>query len=252
MAGNIDEVIADLEGIVADCLDRSDRAGYFAAMYLAVTRQIKAAVDGGKFEAGPRMAALDQIFAQRYIDAFRTNQAGGAPSRAWTVSFLGATKRRRIIVQQLLAGMNAHINLDLGIAAATVAPGDQLDSLLVDFNTINTVLASMTKRFTTEVGRVSPWIGLLNRIGGKAEQEIIRFSIDVARHESWKLASQLAPLPQGQWQPVIDRRDRSTADLGHAILSPGVLLSAGLWVIRLRESNNVAEVMTELGRLGPE
>jgi hypothetical protein len=76
MAGNIDQVIADLEGIVADCLVRSDRAGYFAAMYLAVTKEIEAAVDGSRFEDGPRRAALDQIFAQRYIDAFRTNQAG--------------------------------------------------------------------------------------------------------------------------------------------------------------------------------
>ena len=38
MAGNGDQVIADLEGIVADCLVRSDRAGYFAGICLAVTR----------------------------------------------------------------------------------------------------------------------------------------------------------------------------------------------------------------------
>jgi hypothetical protein len=166
MVRNIHEVIANLEGTVADCLVHSDSAGYFAAMYRAVTREIRAAVDGGTFEDGPRLAALDQIFAQRYIDALRANQADGAPSGAWTVSFLGATKRHRIIVERLLAGMTAQINLDLGIAEARVAPGDRLDSLLVDFNTINAVLASMTKRFTTEVGRVSPWIGLLNHIGG--------------------------------------------------------------------------------------
>lgn len=250
MAGDIDQVISDLEGIVADCLARSDRAGYFAAMYLAVTKEIKTAIDDGKFENGPRMAALDQIFAQRYIDAFRVNQAGGPATAAWNVSFLGATKRRPIIVQQLLTGMNAHINLDLGIAAATVAPGDELDSLHADFNTINDVLAGMTKRFTTDVGRVSPWIGLLNRIGGKPEQEIIRFSINIARDESWKLAAELAALPQEQWDRVIDKHDRSTAELGQLILHPGVFLSAGLLVIRSRESNDVAKVIKELGRLG--
>ncbi len=252
MAGDIDQVIADLEAIVVDCVDHSNRAGYFAAMYLTVTREIKIAVDAGKFEDGPRMAELDHVFAQRYIDAFRTNQAGGSPSASWKVSFVGATKRRPIIVQQLLTGMNAHINLDLGVAAATVAPGEQLESLHKDFNTINDVLASMTKRFTTEVGRVSPWIGLLNRIGGKAEQEVIRFSINIARDESWRLATELAPLPQEQWGAVIEKRDRFTADLGELILHPGVWLSAGLLVIRLRESNNVTKVIGELGRLSPK
>lgn len=251
MVRDIDQVIADLEEIVGECRAGSDRAGYFAAMYLAVTRTIKVAIDQGRFEDGPRMATLDQIFAQRYIDAYRTNRAGGAPSAAWAVSFLGATKRRPIIVQQLLTGMNAHINLDLGIAAATVAPGDQIESLRADFNTINDVLAGMIKRFTTDVGRVSPWIGLLNRIGAKAESEVIRFSITIARDESWRFATDLAAAPQEQWGRLIGKRDRFTADLGHFILHPGVWLSAGLWVIRSRESNDVAKVIDELGRLGP-
>jgi hypothetical protein len=63
-------------------------------------------------------------------------------------------KRRPIIVQQLLTGMNGHINLALGISAAILAPGDQVGSLLVDFNTVNAVLGSVPKRFTTEAGRL--------------------------------------------------------------------------------------------------
>jgi hypothetical protein len=39
--------------------------------------------------------------------------------------------------------MNAHINLDLGIAAAQVAPGPALPALHTDFLCINAILASV-------------------------------------------------------------------------------------------------------------
>jgi len=231
-SSEIDEVIDDLEDIVAECRDRSDRAGYFAAMYLEVTKEIKRSVDAGRFD-----------------DAARTQQAGGTPTESWQVAFDAATKRRPIIVQQLLVGVNAHINLDLGIAAAAIAPGSELPPLKADFDTINDVLASMTERFTTDIGRVSPWIAWLNRIGGRAEHEIIRFSIDLARENAWKLATELAPIPPDEWDEIIGRRDAETAILGDAVIHPGRLLSVGLFIIRLRETNDVAKVIDVLVRL---
>jgi len=249
VGNEIEQVIAELEQIVQTCRARENRAGYFAAMYLAVTREIKVAVDAGRFQDGPRMEKLDQVFAGRYIDAFYTNQAGGAPTESWAVSFEAARRWRPIIIQQLLIGMNAHINLDLGIAAAEVAPGDQIDSLRSDFDTINDVLSSMTKRFTQNVAAVSPWIKLLDRIGGKPEQEIIRFSIDIARDEAWELATELAPLPADAWPEKIAARDRTTAELGRFVWKPGMFLSAGLFVIRARESNDVVTVIDTLGAM---
>jgi len=243
MADPIDQVIAKLEGIVQLSRTEESRAGYFAALYLTVTRRIKQAVADGAFEDGERMARLDAVFAQRYIDAFHEQRDRGEPSLSWQRSFAGAEKRRPIIVQQLLTGMNAHINLDLGIAAATVAPGAALDDLQRDFGTINALLANMTQEMTNDVASVSPWIGLLDKIGGSAEQEIIRFSIRIARDEAWKLASDLAPLPTSEWDPEIARRDAFTAELTSLILKPGFWLSAGLLVIRLRESNDVNKVM---------
>ena len=45
-----------------------------------------------------------------------------------------------------MIGMNAHINLDLGIAAATVAPTPaELEALHADFNRINDVLARLVR-----------------------------------------------------------------------------------------------------------
>ena len=246
MTESIEEAIERLEAIVTHTRRENSRLGYFAAMYLGVTRAVRDAIIAGEFENGDRMAQFDLVFAHRYLDAFDRSERGEPTTDAWSVSFSGAADWRPIVVQQLLTGMNAHINLDLGIAAATVAPGTELPGLRNDFNTINDVLARLTKRFVADVESVSPWIRLLDKIGGRSEQHVIKFSIDVARDEAWKLAESLAPLPEDQWQSVITARDDWTADFGGFVLRPGWVLPIGLLVIRLRETNDVNKVIDAL------
>lgn len=243
---DVDEVIERLEHIVDQARVERSRVGYFAAMYCAVTRAIKKAIEDERFENGPRMAKFDWIFANRYIEAYDEHRSGDRPSKSWQASFDGAAKWRPIIVQQLLTGMNAHINLDLGIAAARVAPGDELAGLHADFNTINEVLAEMTERFMKDVESVSPWIKVLDRIGGRTERHIIKFSIDVARDSAWQLAEKLAPLDAHAQTSAIRTHDEGVADFGRMILRPGWFLPIGLFVIRIRESNDVDKVIDVL------
>jgi hypothetical protein len=88
------------------------------------------------------------------------------------------------MLQRLLVGINAHINLDLGIAAAETAPGQALAGLRRDFDRINEIIASLITRVEHDIAGVSPWIGLLDRIGGRHDDVIVRFSIEVARTEA--------------------------------------------------------------------
>ena len=46
-------------------------------------------------------------------------------------------------MQHLLMGMNAHINLDLGIAASEVAGGNSIHDLKSDFMKVNDILAGL-------------------------------------------------------------------------------------------------------------
>lgn len=243
---DIDRVIARLDEIINWAIEEPNRIGYFAAMYRKVTVAVRDAIIAGEFDDGTRMARFDRIFAERFIDAFDTWRAGHQPSESWSVAFDATRSRRLLIVQQLLLGMNAHINLDLGIAAAAVAPGTEIESLKGDFDQINTVLARLVDGFEADVGALSPWIGWLDRIGGRTEEHVVRFSIDVARDEAWDLARQLAPLaPVDQAKPIA-HHDRTTALLGHVIRRPGLLLPIGLLAIRARESNDIAAVIDQL------
>jgi hypothetical protein len=78
-------------------------------------------------------------------------------------------------------GISAHLNLDLGIAAAETAPAHALAGLRRDFDRINEIIASLITHVEHDIAEVSPWIGLLDRIGGRHDEEIVRFSMSDRR-----------------------------------------------------------------------
>lgn len=242
----IDEVISDLDEIIAWSLQEESRAGYFAAMYRKVTVAVGQAIAADEFEDSARMTELDVVFADRYIAAFHEQRSSQHPTDSWAVAFRGNARKRLLIVQQLLTGMNAHINLDLGIAAAAVAPGRELVGLRNDFNTINDVLGRLVEGFVADVERFSPWIRILGHIGGRSQGVVIKFSIDKARDEAWEVAESLAAAAPGDWPAMIAERDAAVARFGQFLQHPGTFLPFGLLLIRARETNDVRSVITGL------
>ncbi|HEY6348039.1 MAG TPA: DUF5995 family protein, partial [Candidatus Angelobacter sp.] len=128
-AETIEQVIQALDQIIDSAWTEKSRLGYFAALYRRVTRSVKQGIDQGKFQNGPLMEKLDVTFANRYLTAYEQFRSKQAPTLSWQLAFRSTSAWYPLIVQQLLIGINAHINLDLGIAAATVAPGDKLAGL---------------------------------------------------------------------------------------------------------------------------
>jgi hypothetical protein len=244
----VEQVLEALDAVVADALQAGSRVGYFAAIYRKVTAKVADGITSGFFDDGERMHRLDVAFATRYLAALDLHQHGGTPTRSWQLAFEAAAGSRPIILQHLLAGINAHINLDLGIAAAETAPGTALPSLRRDFDRINEILAVLMSGIERDLAEISPWIGLLSRIGGRHDDEIVRFSIEVARSEAWQFATELAPLARGDWGGPIGARDARTARLAGVVLNPG-LLTAGLLMIRARESNDVRRNIEVLNRV---
>lgn len=245
----IDRVLADLDRVLERAWERQDRIGYFAALYRRVTRKVKEGVlTPGVFEDPARMDRLDFEFASRFLDALKTWQDGGEPTRSWQVAFEASRSWRPVVLQQLVLGINAHINLDLGIAAARVSPGPAIDSLHGDFQRINQILGSLIQIVEDQISDVSPSMGLLFRIAGNDGVRAVEFSMGIARDEAWRFAKELAPLSTDAQAGPIARRDRFTADLGGDILHPGILIDlVNLWV-RLRESRDVRHVIEVLSR----
>ena len=237
---SIEEIIDRLSQIIVQTRAENSPLGYFAALYRKVTQQVKFDIDDGRFEDNARMERLDVIFANRYLAAYDAFRAGRTPTQAWAYSFAAAQQWWPIVLQHLLLGMNAHINLDLGIAAARVAPGKQLDDLKDDFERINSVLAGLVEEVQSELARIWPLLRILNRNLGSADDILIGFSMEKARDAAWEVARQLAPLDQEEQERKILLLDDRVAVFGRIIRHPGVFANWATRMVRLGEQGTVA------------
>ncbi len=248
-ANTIDDVIQSLNIIIDSEKAKNSTLGFFPALYRQVTMKVKQGIADGFFDDGPRMERFDVIFANRYLDAFDTYQSGNKPTRAWRVAFNAAPQDELIILQHLLLGINAHINLDLGIAAAEVAPGDALPDLEGDFNKINDILVSLLDPAQDAINEFSPLMELLDKVGGNTDEAIANFSIDKARQEAWENAQLLASQSSEQQSSTINLLDRKVSFLGRLIVNPGYILGKAIEIIRFAESRDVPAIIDALGSI---
>ena len=153
----------------------------------------------------------------------------------WRVAFEAAGRWRPIILQHLLLGMNAHINLDLGVTASELGEGGSIDAVRADFDAINDVLGELVDGCQGALGQVSPWLDLADRVGGSRDEEIIRFSLVAARRQAWSVAERLAPLRGAERERAIVAVDARAVKVARAVEHPGIAGSAALLLVRLRE-----------------
>lgn len=246
-AQSIDDVVSALDAIVQQAYTNASRLGYFAALYRRVTMAVRDGLKQGRFRNGPLLEKLDVIFASRYLDALAAFQSGSSPSRSWMAAFRGCDDAGLLILQQLLSGMNAHINLDLGIAAAQTSPGDQLPGLKPDFDEINNVLAELVGAVQGEIATVSPRIGELEKIGLRSANSVINFSLQAAREHAWFIAEGLAGEPSFLHPATIQGLDLAVAVKAHAILYP-LVGREGLKLIQQAEVKDVRRVIEVLAQ----
>lgn len=240
-------VIERMDAIVDDCIRNESRMGYFAALYRNVTVKVRDGIAAGRFQDGPRMERLDVIFANRYLDAYEAFTVGRPPSKCWGVAFDAAGAGSHIILQHLLLGMNAHINLDLAIAAAQTSPGDDFAELKRDFEEITVLLGEMLDEVQNRLNSVSPWFGLLDIVGGNDDERLGAFGMRTARDLAWKAGGSLSYSPADLFDRQTALHDEVVTKLAQVIASPpGFIFRIGLALVRFRERKSVPEVIRAL------
>jgi hypothetical protein len=224
---NIDQVIARLDEIIAISIREGSRLGYFAALYNRVTKAIRDGIRRGAFDDNPRMERLDVLFANRYIEAYDRLRRGLAPTTSWQVAFDSAAQTDLSVLRHLVLGMNAHINLDLGIACAVIAPAGRIDNLRADFNRINDVLASLLPTVQAQLGEISPSLGTYSDLAhsmDRLDERLGNFSMETARDGAWRFGRRLAHLRSPVAQGVaIGLRDTAVAAVGRGLQDHNVV-----------------------------
>lgn len=227
---------------------KADRRGWFTAMYRQTTRAVRGRVVAGEFDDPERMGRFVERFAGRYLGPRHDWEEGGAVPRSWRLAFgAGADK---LILQHLLLGMNAHVNLDLAVVAAETCPGQEIGSLHDDFMRVNDVLGALMPEVRSCIGRFSPLLDVIDRMGGGDDDEVLNFSLRVARKEAWSQALVLASTGDpARRAELVESLDRGVAVLGKLVASPGGLLQKAVDLVAATESDDVVAVMDALGQV---
>lgn len=245
-ATTIDEVIAQLDQIIdTECANNSCMA-YFPILYRKVTLRIKEGILNNEFENNPRMEKLDVLFANRYIDAYESLGPNKPFTQSWKKAFEAAKNGNLLIMQHLLLGINAHINLDLGIAVAETVgdDGDMMD-FENDFNKINEILGSMISNVEAKIISVSPLFGLLDKFGKGREDKLVSFSINIARDGAWLFANQYHISPNKEVE--LNARDGIIAILAEKLIrQKSWVLKYLVKIIYFFEKKDVPQIVTVL------
>jgi len=251
-ANTIVEVISQLDGIVKSATSNSDRCGYFAALYKQVTIEVSKKIEANFFEDNQRMESLDVIFANRYLDAYHQYKNKQPCSASWQIAFDASLSWQALVIDHLLLGMNAHIGLDLGIAAAQVAPGNQIQTLKGDFNKINLILSSLVEEVKADLYSMWPLSKPIARLRiGKFENAVADFSMHLAREAAWNLALACSDLnDEGERNQYIMERDLAVAKFSNTLLHPGTYIQMLKNSARLFEFGSVAGKIQILDKPG--
>ena len=251
-ANTITEVIHILDAIVEECKTDNNPLGYFAVLYRKVTINVREGILNNRFEDNARMEKLDVHFANRYFKAYFDYKNNTAISKSWKMSFKAAAKNH-MVLQHLLTGINAHINLDLSIATIDTIENNPLESIKGDFNHINALLSEMTEEVKQNMGIVSPIFKFLMPLAKQWDDKIIQFSIQTARDGAWTFANDLNATPLEKRKALIAERDIIIENLGFKLLNPVRTLQWILNIILFFESGTVKSKIEALeGKLEME
>ncbi|MEM1357752.1 MAG: DUF5995 family protein [Bacteroidota bacterium] len=226
-ATTIDEVLQRLDEIIDTALAENSPAGYFAYIYRRTTRAVKEAIEAARFADNVRMEVFDVAFANLYLEAYEQFRCGDPCTLSWQLAFRAANEQKALL-QHVLLGMNAHINLDLGLAAGLLMANKNLDDLKEDFRRVNDILQEIIEELQERVSRVSPLFYLADRFGRQRDEHLLDFSMRAAREQAWAVAHQVWSAGEDQ-AAAINRIDQNVAKFGGFLHRPKTRLGRWLW-----------------------
>lgn len=247
-AETIEEVINELDKIILWSLDNKSPLGYFPSLYKQVTARVKEGVEQEEFADNHRMERLDVAFANRYLEAFAAYLENGTLTKSWQLTFDAQQQWWPLVLQHLMVGMNAHIHLDLGIAAAQTSPGDSVHHLKEDFNAINALLCLMIDQVQDAL--VFAWkpLKLIDAVAGQLDEGIAGHGIRFSRDFAWGNALRFSGMPYGAsvWDEEIIKLDEKVSKWGNKMIKPGGLFGLTAKCIRIMENKDVVKCIESL------
>nr|HWI60515.1 DUF5995 family protein [Symbiobacteriaceae bacterium] len=195
-ASSMDDLLKMMHRQLAAFDAAGDHRGAFLRTYATMTASVRDRMEQEFFIDPKWIERVALRFAWWYFDALDRYEAGANPPPAWAYAFDVARSRRGFLLQDILLGMNAHINNDLPMVVAEILRVEGDDSALLrsvrrrwDHDQINRVLHLVIPTVEDEVslhyGRL---IRPLGRVMGTLDQSLSTFGLKTWRDNVWRNA----------------------------------------------------------------
>jgi hypothetical protein len=204
-----------------------DRRATFLSCYMMMTRNMLAAIDRREFEDSAWVAGLLTRFADYYfvaLEAYEQEPASAPP--VWQLAHDATREHRPIALQELLLGINAHINYDLVFALVDVLgpewdalSPDRRDGRYSDHCCVNDVIGRTIDEVQDEVlERNSRLMAIIDDLLGPVDEALISHLISHWREAVWRNAVCLLEARDARDRDrVIHEVEQEAVRLGHLI-----------------------------------
>lgn len=195
-----DPVIERMQALIEQWEQTDDRRADFLSCYRLMTSNMLTAIDAGEFHDSTWVTALLHHFAEYYFVALEDYERGSSGTAAiWRLTFDAAAQGEVMVLQNLLLGINAHINYDLVLALVDllepewIALTPQLrQRRYEDHCHVNTIIGQTVDSVQEQVvDPVSPAMGLVDDLLGPVDEWIASRMIAGWREAVWNAAVQI-------------------------------------------------------------
>lgn len=180
--------------------DAADPRHVFLSCYSMMTQNMLAAVAAGEFHDPLWVSRLLHHFAEYYfvaLDAYERDLRD-TPS-IWRLTHNAARSGNTMVLQNLSLGINAHINYDLVLALVDLLDAEwprllpeQREQRYQDHCHVNTIIVRTIDDVQDQVvERESPFLDLLDRSLGRADEWMVSHMIANWRDDVWHQAGDM-------------------------------------------------------------
>jgi hypothetical protein len=213
---SMDDTVAGLGALEQQFLARGDRRSIFVTLYGTVSAEIRDRLATGFFADSAWVQRYAVAFANLYRVAVAHEEAGRTDQvpKSWQICFDAARDGRGLVIQDMLLGVNAHVNHDLPFTLHTVSIDPDRDARYRDHAAVNAVLASVAGRATERLAALyAPGLRSITEAAGPLDEILSTFSLEVARESAWEAAVALTNARTGVERRLTGRLIESRAAL---------------------------------------
>jgi hypothetical protein len=227
------DITVKMDALLGAWEQRADRRAAFLRCYRMMTGNTLAALEAQEFHDGPWVRQLLHRFADYYfgaLDCFEQNLPD-TPA-VWSTAHRSAHQEKAFVLQNLLLGINAHINYDLVLTLYEVLSQDwnnlseeMRHQRYEDHCHVNVIIGRTIDEAQDKIVEAeSPYMDIIDKLLGPVDEWSASLLIRTWREEVWHHAQQmLAARDDAERETLRQQIEAITLQRSQTILQPAGL-----------------------------